>query len=170
MNRLLMIAAVALAALATAPRALAASASAGVGATIVSGAIRVEKQGDLEFGSLVPAARPETVTLDAGGMRAKTGDIALVAAAMSPAAAHIAVTGAPNALFSITLPASVTLSLVGDEAAEMAVTDFTSSAGAVGTLGSDGTQSLAIGATLHVGADQPIGRYVGTFEVTIAYQ
>ena len=148
---------------------LAQSASAQVGACIVA-PLQVTRQTDLEFGSIVPSARAETVAIDTGGDRKATGGIALVTGSEKPTVARFAVSGVAGASFSIVLPESTTISRVGGEAEDMTVTDFTSNPGAAGTLGPDGKQTIAIGATLHVGAAQPLGRYVGTFDVTVAYQ
>jgi spore coat protein U-like protein len=143
--------------------------TAGVGVTIVA-PLQVAKQGDLEFGGIIPASTSETVTLDVSGAREVTGGLTLVATFPAAVGARFMVRGGASALFNVALPGSTTLSRVGGGATDMAVTDFVSSTGPWGSLGADGTQQVVVGATLHVGADQPIGRYTGTFEVLIEYQ
>jgi hypothetical protein len=51
----------------------------------------------------------------------------------------------------------------------MTVGTFKSSPQNTGTIDTDGTQSIAVGATLNVGIAQATGRYTGTFNVLISY-
>ena len=78
------------------------------------------------------------------------------------------VIGAPNAAYDITLPAAaVTLTSGGDT---LTVDTFTDDTAGTGTLAPAGTDSFNVGATLNLGAAQPVGNYTGTFTVTVNYQ
>ena len=46
---------------------------------------------------------------------------------------------------------------------------FTSSPSVTGLLNAAGTQSLAVGATMAVSANQEDGNYFGTFAITVSY-
>jgi hypothetical protein len=143
--------------------------TASVGATIVA-PLQVAKVSDLEFGGIIPASSAETVTVDVSGAREVTGGLGLATTVPAAVGARFTVSGSASALFSVALPGSAILSRVGGGATDMAVTDFVSSTGALGVLGANGAQEVVVGATLHVGASQPVGRYTGTFDVTIEYQ
>ncbi len=67
---------------------------------------------------------------------------------------------------TITLPGSITLQ---SGANTLTVDAFTSSPDGGTTLNGGGEASFKVGATLHLGAHQPPGRYRGSFTVTVAY-
>ena len=75
--------------------------------------------------------------------------------------------GTANASFSISLPASVLLS---DSASHtMTVDNFTSSPTPSGVLDGSGQQTLFVGGTLNVSANQAFGSYSGQMSVTVDY-
>jgi len=51
----------------------------------------------------------------------------------------------------------------------MLVDNFISSLGATSTLDATGASALKVGASLNVAANQPVGLYTGSFDVTVAY-
>jgi hypothetical protein len=51
----------------------------------------------------------------------------------------------------------------------MQVDNFVSSLGATAALDAQGAQALKVGATLNVDANQAVGLYTGSFDVTVAY-
>jgi len=106
-----------------------------------------------------------TVVMTPAGARSATGGTTLGNAG-GAAAAAFNVTGQGNATYSITLPASTT---VTSGANSMTVDTFTSNPSGTGTLSAGGSQALTVGATLHVGASQATGTYTGTFSVTVTY-
>jgi hypothetical protein len=133
-------------------------------ATIVTG-ISIAKTSDLNFGSVVPGGSAGTVAITPAGARTAAGGTSLGSATGSSAGAF-QVSGLGGATYSITLPASTTITSGGNN---MTVNTFTSTPNATGTLNGGGNQSLAIGATLQVGANQPTGTYTGSFNVTVTY-
>jgi uncharacterized protein DUF4402 len=144
--------------------AAAASATANVSASIVP-AISISKDTDMNFADVVAGGSTGTVVLSAAGARSVTGGATLGNSA-GASAASFTVSGDPSATYSITLPSSATISSGGNN---MTVNTFTSNPSGTGTIGGGGTQSLTVGATLQVGANQVQATYAGTFDVTVAY-
>ncbi|KAF0196210.1 MAG: YapH protein, partial [Bacteroidetes bacterium] len=106
-----------------------------------------------------------TVTITPAGVRSHTGGVTPSAIGTYNNAIYTA-TGEPNATYSITLPASTTIS---SGANSMTVNNFTSDPTPTGLLNGGGSQTINVGATLNVGASQATGNYSGTYDVTIAY-
>ena len=108
-----------------------------------------------------------TVVLTPAGVRSSTGGI-LLGSLLPTSAASFTATGALNAIYSIALPASATLTSSNGKAT-LTVTPFACSAGPLGQLNATGTQQLSVGGTLLVPAAQASGDYSGTFALTVAY-
>lgn len=141
-----------------------ATATANASADVVA-AIAIAKVADMKFGNVVAGATAGTVVLSTAGTRSATGGTKLGNAG-SAAAASFTVTGQGSATYSITLPASASLA---SGVNSMTVNTFASNPSGTGTLSAGGSQTLAVGATLNVGASQAAGAYTGTFDVTVAY-
>jgi hypothetical protein len=129
----------------------------------------VSTQG-LTFGKFA-AGTGGTVTISTNGARSRTGNVILLASDTGTAAAFtVSDTDPANATLTyvITLPANdtVTISSGGNS---MAVNSFVSNPSGSGML-SGGSQSVTVGATLTVGANQPAGNYTGSFSVIVDYQ
>jgi hypothetical protein len=133
-------------------------------ATIVTG-LSLVKTADLNFGSVVPGASAGTVVMTPAGARTAAGGTSLGSATGASAGAF-QVSGLGGAAYSITLPAATTIT---SGANNMTVNTFTSTPNGTGSLNGGGNQTLAIGATLQVGASQPTGTYTGSFNVTVTY-
>lgn len=85
-------------------------------------------------------------------------------------AAQFTVSGDPSASYSISLPTNGTVALVNGGGQGMAVNGFSSSPNAAGQLSPvGGTQTIAVGATPSVGANQPPGSYSASFNVSVDY-
>ena len=144
-----------------------ASATANATATIIT-PIAIAHVADLNFGNIVAGTGTGTVIVDTDGVRTSTGDVILPTATPGTVnAAEFTVTGLAAATYDITLPGSIDISTTGG--ATMTVTNFTSTPSVTGTLAANGEQTLSVGATLTVGANQPAGTYEGSFFVTVAY-
>lgn len=142
-----------------------ASATFNVGARIVS-PISITKIADMNFGDVVPSSSAGTVVLTTAGARSVTGGASLGLTGAT-SAATFTVNGQANYTYAITLPSAANIS---DGASHtMSVGTFTSSPSSTGTLDAGGSQALALGATLNVGASQVPGTYSGSFSVTVAY-
>ena len=132
-------------------------------ATIVQ-AIGISAVNTLEFGDILNGAA-NTVTVSAlTGARSATDATQLIGGTVQ--AASFSVTGDNNRAYTITLPASATVT--GPGAATMTVDTFTHDAGGAPAL-TAGADSFNVGANLTVANGQAAGAYTGTFTVTVNY-
>jgi Domain of unknown function (DUF4402) len=127
--------------------------------------ITLSKGTDLRFGEIFVGPSPGTCIVTPQGARSSTGGVGL-GGAFSTGAASFTVGGDPLAAFSVTLPASATMTSGIDG---LTVDSFTSDPSGAGQLDALGNQELTIGATLNVGANQAPGDYSGIFDITVAY-
>jgi hypothetical protein len=142
-----------------------ASATGTANARIIT-AISITAGTALNFGDVVPSAAAGTVTVTPAGVRSSAGGASL-GNSTGVAAGAFTVNGQANATYSITLPgAPVTVTSGGNT---MTVDTFTSNPAGTGNLGAGGSQALAVGANLNVGANQAAGSYTGTYTVTVTY-
>lgn len=161
----------ALAALTCSGRAHAEAALAG--ASVLAVPVAVTKTADLSFGRFATGAAG-SVTISTSGVRTVSGGV-LPAGGGAMTAASFAVAGAGGATYSITQGGETVLSRTsGPET--MTMTRFSDVTGANATTGvaaggalNGGTQSIYVGATLAVGANQAPGAYTGTISVTVEY-
>lgn len=144
------------------------SATATASATIVT-PIAIANATDMDFGNVAVSAASGTVVLTPAGARTATGGATLPAVTGTVTAATFDVTGQANFTYSITIPSVATTITSGGNT--MTVDTWTSNPTTAGTLDGTGAQTLAVGATLNVGAGQAAGSYIsGTaFEVTVNY-
>jgi hypothetical protein len=145
------------------------TANASATATIVS-PIAISKVTDMNFGNVAASVALGTVVLDPAGTRTATGGVTLPATVGTVTAASFTVTGTAGYTYSITLPALATTISFG--AFTMSVDTWTSTPTvAGGGLLTGGTQTLNVGATLHVAANQNAGTYssAADFQVKVNY-
>jgi hypothetical protein len=143
----------------------AATASTTVDAYIVT-TIRLVAQNGIVFGDIGASSVPGTVTINIDGSRISTGG-ATINSNTTGTPATFEVSGAPNALYSITLPTSVVItSSSGDS---MTVENFFSDPPNQGQLDLSGRQNFNVGATMIVESFQPFGTYQGTMTTTVEY-
>ncbi len=121
----------------------------------------------LAFGTFLPG-NGGTVEIDTAGARTVTGGVVELGGFISEA--QFNVSGEPGKSISISLPDDATIAHVDDEEITMSVDNFVSSPNAGGTLDSEGTVKIHVGATLNVDADQLSGTYKGEFDVTVSYE
>lgn len=138
--------------------------------------IAISETSPLHFGTMaVLAGTGGTCVLSTQGARTQTGGVNL--SVQNPSASNAAynVSGALNTAYSITLPASITVTESVSGSATMTIDHLLArpaSAGAdalSGTLSNSGTDSFSVGGTLNVSAGQSTGLYTGSFDVTVAY-
>jgi len=148
------------------------TASSSATATIFT-ALTVEKKADLAFGKLGAKTSPTLAVMSTTDSRASsTSD---VIADVTAKAAEFEVRGDALSNFSVTTPASSTsLDLSGQPSMTIDATDWTVKIDAAadsksGSIAGTGVTKVKVGATLKVGALQPSGNYVGTFNVTVNY-
>ncbi|MFV8372104.1 DUF4402 domain-containing protein [Flavobacterium sp. LB2P74] len=133
--------------------------------------ITITKAVDMNFGNLVATIAGGAIALSTSG--ARTGDAAILLGTQngSVKAASFTVTGETDFTYAITLPsASFNVSNSATTPATMSVGTFVSSPSTTGALAL-GTQTLIVGATITLGANQSSGNYTnGTaLAVTVNY-
>lgn len=128
-------------------------------------AISLTKNADLAFGDLTSGATTGTVKITPAGARSRTGGVTVLASTWGAASFTVSTpSGSRN--YTIVLPGSATLTSGGGFT--MTVNTFTSTPNGSGkTNGGTLQQTLTVGATLQVGANQQPGTYSGTFLVTV---
>lgn len=128
----------------------------------------------LNFGELAADSDGGSIAVDATGSETPTSLVVLDNAAISEGTCSV--TGDTTRAYSITLVPSV---LTGPLAATMSLSSFvidTTSGGSFTGLGPHtanlvaGADTLSIGATLTLAANQQAGAYTGTVDVTVDYQ
>jgi len=144
------------------------SATADAFATIIT-PISIEKKVDLNFGNIVANSTGGTVTIATDN----TPTYNKVAAPSIPgtrSAASFEVKGFAGATYSIGLPTTITLKKDGGTQT-MTVNNFVSNPSGTGLLPSSGSQTINVGATLNVAANQVAGTYKNTtdLKVTVNY-
>ncbi|TCM19786.1 uncharacterized protein DUF4402 [Novosphingobium sp. PhB165] len=126
----------------------------------------------LRFGAFTRPTTAGTETVSTTGAVTGTGGMAsnlsLAQSSGGRGAASFQLNGSAYRLFLVTLPGTTTIS---SGAATMQVSDFTSDAGTfgIGVLGALGQDTLNVGGTLNVSANQAPGNYSGTFTLTVYY-
>ena len=143
----------------------AATETATVSANIIS-TIALTNQSDMVFGDIASSNAPGTVVLSPSGALNSSGG-ATINSTVSGGPAVFDVRGDPNAVYVITLPASVVMT--APAGSTMVVDRFTSMPGNEGLTDSGGQQVLFIGGTLNVGSNQVFGSYIGTMSVTVEF-
>ena len=122
----------------------------------------------LSFGQVIAGALPGSVRVSASGFRSTAG-ATYAGIGHGVSAASFTVSSQPNMqgsrAWSVMLPVSATLS---SGKAEMTIDEFEYSWSVAGA-GGQGSRTLTVGATLHVGARQPSADYAGGFALTVAY-
>jgi hypothetical protein len=134
-------------------------------ASSAEAAISLTKTADLAFGDLNAGVTAGTVRIAPGGARSRTGGVTLLASTTGNASFTVSTpSGSRN--YSIVLPASATLTSGGGFT--MTVNTFQSNPSGSGkTNGGTLKETLNVGATLQVSANQKPGTYTGTFTVTV---
>jgi hypothetical protein len=141
------------------------SASADASANIVT-PLQIIKTSDLLFGNIASGPTPGLVDMALNDVRTAMGGVTLISAGNISNAAAFDILGHPDASFTISLPTSISI-VSGSN--DMTVDNFSSSLGSTSILDAQGQAIMKVGATLNVDANQPVGLYTGSFDVTVAY-
>ncbi|TFH37721.1 MAG: DUF4402 domain-containing protein [Bacteroidia bacterium] len=145
-----------------------ATATANATATIVT-PIAIAQVDDMSFGNIGTTGAVGTVSITTAGARAVTGGCYLPAVTGTFNAASFDVTGQANATYTIAInEVSITLSGPG---ADMTLDTWATDPTPTGTLSGTGTETITVGATLHVGVGQLAGAYASgsPFSITVNY-
>jgi len=138
--------------------------------------VTISEGAALHFGTMsVKAATGGTCVLSSIGERTSTAGVNL--SGQSPVATNAAyhVGGQSGTTYTLTLPATITVTEITGLTAIMTIGDLvarfngTSADAVTSTLSAGGNDSFTVGGTLTVAAAQTAGEYAGTFNVTVAY-
>ncbi len=158
-NRILALAAAAVAVGLASDEALATVTTGHASAAIVQ-AINLTETTQMNFGFIIPGASPGTLVLPTSGPPTPNGVTYLNGAV----AGAWQVQGTANQPMSVTLDTSGTLTSGGNT---MTIDTFNHD---ITTLNfQSGTVNFHVGATLHVGGNQAPGTYIGTYTVQVDY-
>jgi hypothetical protein len=132
--------------------------------------ISIINAGDMNFGNVAVSATAGTVVLDPAGTRTPTLGVTLPANHGTVTPAIFNISGVADYTYSITLPVAAT-SVDDGNGHVMTVDSFVSNPSGTGKLDAGGKQTINIGATWNVGANQAAGVYVSAtpFDVTVNY-
>lgn len=145
-----------------------------VGSGTVFQPIVLAKTSDLSFGTVIrPLSGSDVITIaPASGARSQSSGAAGLMAGGVPAPDRAAytVSGEGGQTFSISVPASLSMTRSGG-AETLAVTlSATATSGTLsGGLGAPGTAAFGVGGSIPVAAATTTGAYAGSFSVTVAY-
>ncbi|QWV93537.1 DUF4402 domain-containing protein [Geomonas oryzisoli] len=144
----------------------AATATAATSATVVL-PVTITKTIDLNFGRFMSGGTGGTVVVSTAGAQSVTGGVTTTAALGGTAtAAAFTISGEPASTYAITFPNTTNLI---NGANNMTIGTFTTaSTGTLNTFGA-AAETLTVGATLAVGANQASGTYIGTIDVAVNY-
>jgi hypothetical protein len=147
------------------------STAAGASAGEVVSAITLTAVTPLRFGQVVQPTANGTLTIAEDGSVTGTGGVAgnqnitQTGGGRNPAAFHVQ--GDTGRNFSTTLPGQI---FIFSGANSMRVNNFVDSTFGFSTpLDGTGNLDLTVGARLVVGANQPLGAYSGTYNLTVTY-
>jgi hypothetical protein len=146
-----------------------ATATANAFATVIE-ALSIITVRDLDFGDIIAASSPGTVVITPVNGAGNPGIVTptLVTHLGNHHQAEFEVFGEPFRNVVMTLPATgITIS---SNSNSMLVDTFTQAGASIFPIPADGSFGFGVGATLHVGANQPTGFYTGTFDMTVSYQ
>ena len=164
----------AVAALTCSGQAFAEKATAIASATVLATPAVLTKTADLSFGKFATGAAG-SITISTSGVRTVSGGVLPSADGGTMTAATFVVSGDRGAAYSITHGGTSALSrTAGSETmlmtkfSDVSAANATTGTAAGGTLNA-GAQSIYVGGTLAVGANQAGGAYTGTISVTVEY-
>jgi Mat/Ecp fimbriae major subunit len=144
------------------PAALAATATGHASVTIVA-AVAVSEIQPMDFGTVGVTKAGGSVVLSPNGTRSGPATYSFDG---TPRPGQFTVTGTPNAAVAVSFSSG---DAVVGPGPSMSLGSFTHNAGPAPALNSAGNLTLAVGATVTVGAQQPYGSYAGTYTVTVNY-
>ena len=134
-------------------------------------ALTATETAQLNFGRFSPGVAGGEIILSPDGVKSAQGSVMLSGGTTSPG--QFTITGAPDATFSIQLPAEPVQLLHQNSNQTMTVNEWTSNPPAGNSSGTlnEGFESVSVGASLVVGSieNNPIGIYTGSFSLTFAY-
>ena len=145
--------------------AAAQTASSTIDVEIEGRAITLANTGGLNFGKILPYGSAGAVYVNPIN-GAPSANNAFISDATSIRVSTWVVTGIPGAPYAVTLPTSA---VVSNGTNNMSIGTFGRSGQTSLFLDAAGNGSFNVGAAVQIGANQPVGIYTGTFNVTVSY-
>jgi hypothetical protein len=142
----------------------------GTATALVIEPLSIIENSALDFGTVAGGPSLDAIVMTAGGVRTVTGTSARIIPVGPGAAGNFTITGEPNQAYVLSISASATL---GNGAGDsMTVDTFTDNAPS--PLDAGGSDTLLVGGTLRIGANQAGGTYSTTtggapYLVTVNY-
>lgn len=127
--------------------------------------LKVQLVQNLEFGNIGATNITGTVTIGSDGSKTLSAGLLDLGGLSAPAI--FTVQGVKNAAFTITLPASATISGPG---ASANLSDFQSTPSISGVLDNRGQATISVGATMNITPALWEGAYTGPFDIIVTYQ
>ena len=139
------------------------------GSTTIIRPVTVTKTADLQFGRIVkPATGDGTVSM-ANAADAVTAGSGAMALSGTTSRAKFTINGEGAMGVSLTVPASFEMSNGTDQIVVTLDPDLGATTTLSGAAGAAGTKALNVGGSFSVPAAISTGAFVGTFDVTVAY-
>ncbi len=146
---------------------LASTTGTGNASAVIVSPLSVSETAGMNFGDIDASGGAGTVIVSTAGAASVTGSVAMVNSGPdTPSADLFTIGGLSGASYTLSLPASATLT---SGVNTMTVDTFTASSTNSYVL-TGGSDTLAVGGTLHVAAGQAAGTYTGTYNLTVTYQ
>ena len=134
--------------------------------TNITNGIAVARIKDLDFASIVPGGAGGTVVVSPTNVKTFTGPLTFGNGVSSNASFNVTHPGGTfGTMYGVVLPATMNIT---SGANSMVVDTFAWTPPIVSLFPI--LVRVDVGATLHVGAAQPVGTYIGTFNITITEQ
>ncbi len=140
----------------------------GAASALILATLEIDAVLPLEFGAIGNVAAGGSVEIDIEGEAALTNVSHPVAGNVGRQGTFL-VKGSAGATYVITLPATAVITNTGTNGGTMTIDNFVSDPANIGTLATNGQQTINVGALLTVAAGQNPGLYQGTYQVTVAY-
>jgi hypothetical protein len=143
----------------------------GSGSAAVFRPIALAGTADLAFGTVTrPRSGSGTVSIDAAtGDRILSGD-GVIGIGSGPHRATYTVTGEGGQAYSVSVPATFTMTGPGDPITVTLTTTASGMQTLDGSLGGAGTASIGVGGSFTLPSDKAGGNYSGSFVISVEYQ
>ncbi|APG60332.1 DUF4402 domain-containing protein [Christiangramia salexigens] len=130
--------------------------------------IAISVSGTLNFGEIIGTASGGTVTVSPAAARSGSAGLINSGQPGTVSVPTFTVTGEASHTFTIDHPASFDVTETVGGSATMSVGSFQNSLGSnTGTLDGSGTETFELGGTITVGANQTVGTYENTTDMTV---
>jgi len=147
------------------------SSEAGAAQAAIVEPIRIVAVNGLRFGQIARPSTIGTIVMSPLGVITATGGLLPSKAIVQTGTrgpGSFTITGDPNRAFRLILPIGSLILRSGTQIVR--ITAMSSNITGTPSLSATGSFALTVGATLLLGANQPIGTYSGTYTATVVYQ